>query len=234
MDGLVCRNNAAYEYFLGHPELGPYLYRAMDDTILNISNLLRHIDKLNQVYNPWSEFVFRGFANDELPDQVYLGGGSGWLISRPLVALHRRRGFTFAEHFATSWLIQDDTTETIIVQKVFGSAAVWSDPLWSEHCLNCDGPEFLRGNFSALERCPRGPTYSVNDIIAFHPRSELPATVAGLMLGRYPKDIHYYHEERSTSIRLCRRKWLWGRSYLPTVQSLAAQAVHLTAAVFPE
>jgi hypothetical protein len=224
--GLVCRNAESYEYFLDHPELGHFLFRAMDDTILNVSNLLRLIGKLEQVYDARREFVFRGFLNDEDAKRKWLGGGSGWLISRPLVALHRRAEFSFDVNYRWSWFYQDDTTETIIIRKVFPDAAVWSDPLWCEHCKNCQGSEWQMRNFSMLEVCPDVATYSMNEIVSFHPRGEVEAVIAGMMIGQYPQQVRFYHLNISTSIKVC---WEASnrRSAEPTVESLRAQAVHL-------
>jgi hypothetical protein len=63
--GLVCRDVHAYKYFVARPELGSYLFRAIDDSHLNVTNLLKLISKLNEVYDPRYKIVFRGYANDE-------------------------------------------------------------------------------------------------------------------------------------------------------------------------
>jgi hypothetical protein len=57
-DSLVCKGIGAYKYFLAHPELGDWLYRAMDDSFVNITNLLTHISHLEQIYDQQASTLF--------------------------------------------------------------------------------------------------------------------------------------------------------------------------------
>jgi hypothetical protein len=231
MTGLLCRASVAYARFAMDPTLGPYLFRAMDDTIVNITNLLKLIDKLNAVYDPTTELVFRGYLNDDnlVYNKTFIGGGSGWLMSRPLVALHRRRRFCLEENVKRSWYWQDDTTETVIINGLFPRPSTWADPLWSERCLNCQGTKWRVGDFSMLPFCPRNsPTYSMNAIVSFHPGSNPEAEEAGLMIGRYPEQVKYFHEVGAGGITVCWDKNGGRQSYDPTIESIRAAALHIT------
>jgi hypothetical protein len=181
---------------------------------------MRLIRRLNRVYDPRRELVFRGFANDEYSRRhwkrrLFLGGGSGWLMSRPMVELHRHPNYSLQAHWAVSFRRQDDTAETIIVQKVFRNYEAWADPLYFERCLNCDGSRFEMGDWSRIQKCPQAPTFAMNSIVSFHPASSDSSMKAGMMIGRYPPDIHYYHVYKSIGSRVCRKdKWKYYREPL--------------------
>jgi hypothetical protein len=228
ISGLLCRNIESYAYFASHPELGRYMFRAMDDTILNLPNLLRLISQLDLIYDANRELVFRGFLNDEEEPRIWLGGGSGWLMSRPFVELHRRRSFSFEANYKFSYLAQDDTTETFILQRTSIPKETWSDPLWAERCFNCQGTMWRAGDFSTLEECPDRPTYRMNSIVSFHPAEKSEAEAAGMMIGRYPNDVRYFPQERRGGIRVCKCTRDDAKQYEPTVESLSANAYHAT------
>jgi hypothetical protein len=227
-DGLVCRDIYAYQYFVDHPELGDYLFRIMDDSYLNVTNLLKLISKLNEVYDPSVEIIFRGFANDEYP-RTYLGGGSGWLMSRPLVKLHNDDEFSFRRYFHHSHAKQDDTTETIIIDRIFEHVETWNDPLWLESCSGCRASEWERGDFSRIAPCPKNiATWPLSSIISFHPRSDLEATAAGHMLGSLPTNLCHYHWQRTSMSRLCWREPNDTRSFEPTAEAIRLHAIYET------
>jgi hypothetical protein len=228
LSGLLCRNIESYAYFASHPELGRYLFRAMDDTILHVPNLLRLIGQLDVIYDARRELVFRGFLNDEDGTMMWLGGGSGWLISRPFVELHARRRFSFGANCRLSYMAQDDMTETIILQHASIPVQTWSDPLWAERCFNCRGTMWRAGDFSALEECPDAPTYRMNAIVSFHPAGKSEAEAAGLMIGEYPNNVRYFPQKGKGGIRVCRCTRSDAALYEPTVESLSAAAYHTT------
>jgi hypothetical protein len=223
--GLLCRNTQVYQYFTNHTELGPWLFRAMDDTLVNVPNLLNLVAKLSQVYRPAEEFVFRGFLNDEHGDPIFLGGGSGWLMSRAFVALHGLKRYSLRWNVPRALHFQDDTTETIIVRHVLPNISAWSDPLWSERCLNCQGSRWRQGDFSTLERCPDTQTYPMNALVSFHPGTDPQSKIAGKMVGWYPEDVRFYHPVKTGAISVCRGT---GPRDGPTVGVLRAQALHVT------
>jgi hypothetical protein len=180
----------------------------MDDTIVNITNLMRLIRRLNLVYDPTRELVLRAFANSEFrrynwKRMLFLGGGSGWLMSRPMVEVHRHRRYSLREHWEAAFRGQDDTAESLIVNKVFASYRTWADPLYIERCFNCEGSQFERGNWSSINKCPRMRTFSMNSIVAFHPASSSAAMKAGMMIGKYPPNIHYFHVGSSIGSLVC-------------------------------
>jgi hypothetical protein len=136
-NGLVCKEIGVYKYFLAQRKLGNWLYRAIDDTFLNVSNLLTLISLLEQVYDSSKHIVFRGGPNREFHSMgmVWLGGGCGWLMSRPMVAAHFMKGFTFEDSRVSAnqsgqWphdCTQDDCLTTRIVGRIFGSMGPWAD-----------------------------------------------------------------------------------------------------------
>jgi hypothetical protein len=226
IDGLVCRDRHAYAYFVSHPELGSWLYRIMDDGFLNITNLQKLIYKLNQVYDPIDELVIRAFGHKAMR-HIYLGGGSGWLMSRPFVALHGLWRFSFERVFYLAWPRQDDTTESMILDQIFPSPKAWKDPLWSESCDACNGSAWRRGDFRSVGPCPAGgETYPMNSIIAFHPRHNPDTVIAATLLGLLPPQLHFYAKPKSTSAIPCMAAG--GEPFEPTVESIRATAVHET------
>jgi hypothetical protein len=223
-----------YQHFLEHPELGSWLVRVMDDTILNVGNLVAHVAKLNQVYDPERELVFRGFLNDEYWDtdgDLWLGGGSGWLMSRPFVELHRLYEYSFQANYLGHTYGQDDSAETMIIQMVLPDPLNWGDPLWSEACTTCNGSSWKAGDFSGIPTCPRRPTIPMNAIVSFHPRSRKEAEEAGRLIGSYPENIHYYHKRASQDMQVCVKDPTDTQSAEPTVAILSQTAAHITLAM---
>jgi hypothetical protein len=232
ISGLLCRDVHAYRYFNHDRSLGSYLYRIMDDSWLNVTNLLKVIDQLNQVYDPMQEFVFRGFANNGISRGYgYIGGGSGWLLSRPLVALHQQQRFSFEHWFGKSKFRQDDTTETLIVYMVFPTYHTWSDPRWSESCFGCKGSDWSRGNFTGTEKCRQNvPSYSFNAVVAFHPWHLVESEITATLLGSLPNNLYYMRQPGSNNAIPCMRDPADNRSFEPTVESIRQYAVHKTLA----
>jgi hypothetical protein len=180
----------------------------MDDTIVNITNLMQLIRRLNHVYDPRRELIFRGFRNNEYRKRhaqrrLFLGGGSGWLMSRPMVEVHRLPEYSLHNHWAASFRGQDDTAEAMIVQKLFRHSDAWAESLHFERCFNCRGSRFEAGDWSGINNCPRRPTFAMNSIVSFHPASDDESMKAGMMIGRYPPNIHYFHVRRSIGSFVC-------------------------------
>lgn len=172
-DSLDCKNGYVYNFFLENPNLGDFLYRGIDDTIINITNLEKLIQQLRTIYNPKTDIVFRGFANDEFREKVYLGGGSGWLMSRAMVSIHNYSYYSFQVNTPHAFWKQDDTSESIIVRKIgFKSLKAWRDPRWAENgnveldLSNVTIDEF----FNKLDNCSRNvdDLVPVNQMIAMH------------------------------------------------------------------
>jgi hypothetical protein len=178
---LRSRAIRSYEYFARHPELGLYLLRADDDTHISVSNLMRLVTVLDMIYDAAREFVFRGAA-------------AAWLCSRPLVALIVRTGESPIE----------------ATRRIFERTKTWSDPLFCEHCDNCNGSAFRAGDFSALADCPDGETWPMNSIVAYRTadRGDRERIDAGRMIGRYPPDVHFYRRGGDGGSVVCRkREW---------------------------
>jgi hypothetical protein len=167
----------------------------------------------------------RGFLNDEHGDAIFLGGGSGWLMSRAFVALHGLKRYSLRWNVPRALHFQDDTTETIIVRHVLPNISAWSDPLWSERCLNCQGSRWRQSDFSTLERCPDTQTYPMNALVSFHPGTDPQSKIAGKMVGWYPEDVRFYHPVKTGAISVCRGT---GPRDGPTIEVLRAQALHVT------
>jgi hypothetical protein len=133
---LSCRDLEAYKWFLKNKNMGNWLYRAIDDTFVNITNLVSLIRQLEEIYDPRVHIVFRGAENRAkcMRKAIFLGGGSGWLMSRPMVAAHFVKGFRYrdAKGFRPCSCMQDDCMTTRIVMRIFGSFAPWSDDLMTD------------------------------------------------------------------------------------------------------
>lgn len=204
---LAGKNAYAYEYFLNNKSLGDFLYRAMDDTFLNITNLEKLINELRLIYDPKKHIIFKGYANN-LNNRIFLGGGTGWLMSRAMVEIHTIHDYSWPYNFHFSHRHQDDTTETIILKKVgFKSMKVWNDPRWAENICNSDNPaDFLNGNFSSLKKCPTDVKLTpIKDMISMHGRKENKRRIA-LYSGNYPDNIYIYrvdNPKRDTCCFLC-------------------------------
>ncbi|KAK8837929.1 hypothetical protein M9Y10_035871 [Tritrichomonas musculus] len=205
---LHCRNSIAYNYFLQNEILGDFLYRAMDDTLLNITNLEKLIDQLRMIYNPKEHLVFRAFANDESPyGKIYLGGGSGWLMSRAMVAIHNIASFSFEANIKYAFAGQDDTCETLILNKVgFKSVNVWEDLHWAENgCTFGNFSEYLNGNFKQLEDCPIGKKelISLPEMIAMHGIDEEQKD-KWILSRNFPDYIYGYKVTNNQCVRMCK------------------------------
>lgn len=201
-----------YNFFLKNPNLGDFLYRGIDDTVINITNLEKLIKQLRSIYNPLTDIVFRGFANDEFKGKIYLGGGSGWLMSRAMVSIHNHSYFSFKENTPHAFWRQDDTSESIIVRKIgFKSLNAWRDPRWAENgnfgfdLSNVTVDEF----FDKLDNCSSkvDDLVPVNEMIAMHATSETTKR-NWVMSQKYPynsyNNIYVYKLPNSQFSKMCK------------------------------
>lgn len=205
---LDCRNVRAYNFFLEHSNLGDFLYRAMDDTLLNITNLEKLIDQLRTIYNPNEHLIFRGFLNDELESQskFFLGGGSGWLMSRAMVSLHNIPFYSFQVNIKHSWAIQDDTAETIIVRKVgFKNSNAYIDPRWAESgSMDGNVTEFANGNFDNMPTCDLNKNLvPIHDMIALHSVNEDQKNMWIASIS-FPSFVYCFKNKYTQIVRMCK------------------------------
>jgi hypothetical protein len=192
-----------------HPELGDYLLRVNDDTIVSVPNLLALVDRLNDVFSPASELVLRAFAQGERPS-----ARAGWLISRAFVVLHARQDFTLNWRAAVD---SDDASEAPLIKRAIGGAAHWSDPRFMHFCLNYGGRRFIGGDFAMLTVYPAGAqTWPMNEVVTMRPKRDRDGIMAGLLIGRYPHALHYFFAGLSGDAVVCYLK-TW-RTYNRTVQ----------------
>ena len=203
IDGLVCRDIASYHHFLNHTEEGDWLFRAMDDTIVHIDNLIKLINQLNKFYQPQKHVVFRGCQNFFVKGKWYLGGGSGWLSSRAMIQLHEIQDYSFTKYFSSSFNQQDDTTETIIVEKVFQDLDQWRDPRYIEVCCNCDGKKFIQKDFSSIKICPLDDVYKLKDIVSFHPQHKVRNEEMIGLFDSMPDNLYYFKSFKNDCSNLC-------------------------------
>jgi hypothetical protein len=150
-------------------------------------------------------------------------------MSRPFVELHDNEKFSLMKYFRQSFRHQDDPTETIIIDRVFGDKETWNDPLWLESCPKCRGSEWLQGIFSNISRCPRDvATWSMNSVIAFHPFNSSDAAIAARMVGSLLANLCHYHQPKSQESFLCLRDPDDKQPLEPTVESIRLHAIHET------
>jgi hypothetical protein len=117
-------------------------------------------------------------------------------------------GYRFDDHSRWAFLGQDDTTEMIIIRKIFGKETqIWAEPRMVEYCFNCLGSQFLLADFSHLAPCPNNvPTYSMNSLVSYHPAHSDERLVAGWLIGKYPPDVHIYQRRNSMYSTVCKRE----------------------------
>lgn len=203
---IDCKDAYAYNFFLKNVNLGDFLYRAMDDTFLDILNLEKLIIQLRTIYNPSTDIVFRGVANDEYGKKIYLGGGSGWLMSRAMVALHNIPFYSFSKNTPYAFRNQDDTAETIILKKIgFKKMNVWEDPRWAESgCTAGNFSNFLNENFLQLENCSlNNELISLTEMIALHSATE--DQKENWIISRdFPSYIYGYKVPISQCVKICK------------------------------
>lgn len=202
--GLACKNGAAYEHFIKRPHLGNWLFRAMDDTVVNIPNLVKLVKQLEQVYDPKKHVVFRAYVTD---GHNLIGGGSGWLISRALAEVNAIEKYTFGIIVQKSMRHQDDTAMTIIARMIFKHIETWKESRMIEDCVNCDGERWARGDFERIERCPSDKILiKMNDVVSFHPRKNINNRnrPAAQIIGKYPDDVYFYQTPYTQSVTVCR------------------------------
>lgn len=203
---LDCRNVQAYNFFIEHSNLGDFLYRAMDDTLLNITNLEKLIYQLRTIYDPNKHIIFKGFLNDELNRKFFLGGGSGWLMSRAMVKLHKIPFYSFQANIKHSWAIQDDTTETIIVRKIgFKSSKNYIDPRWAESgSMEGNLTEFSNGNFENMKVCNlENNLVPIHEMIALHSVHEGQKNMWIASIS-FPSFVYCFKRKNSQIVDMCK------------------------------
>lgn len=205
---LDCRNVYAYNFFLKHSNLGDFLYRAMDDTILNITNLENLINQLRSIYDPNKHIVFRGFLNDESKSQsrFYLGGGSGWLMSRAMVSLHMIPFYSFQVNIKHAFSIHDDTAETIILRKIdFKNSNAYIDPRWAESgSMDGNITEYKMGNFMGMQNCSLDKDLvPIHKMIALHSVNEEQKDM-WIASCDFPSFVYCYKNKYTQIVRMCK------------------------------
>jgi hypothetical protein len=188
-----------------HPELGDFLFRAMDDTYIFVANLLNLTERLRLIYDVDRELVFRGFLNSEYLPDIYLGGGVGWLQSRQMVAVHKNREYGFERNIWKYGGLQDDSAETAIIQKIFQRNETWAELAMIENCANCNGEAWQRGEFKGLPSCPSNEIIPLNDIVSLHTRGCMVESVsAAALIGFYPHVVYIYHQNHTQRSIICK------------------------------
>lgn len=196
VQGLNCRDQFAFEYFLNNSWTGDFLYRGMDDTMLNIYNLAKYISKLRQVYNPLEEVVFKSSINLQMKamnGSEMIGGGAGWIQSRAMVAIHTLPTMSMYDMYDDNFTFQDDMTETRIYQRLNFSASDVRSIQMGDDCEGiCPKLWWKIFGFRVAPKCKEGAEiFPMNEIISFHSGLHVPRTHQfGRWLGRYPSDLY--------------------------------------------
>lgn len=203
---LSGKNAYAYDYFNRNENMGDFLYRAMDDTILNITNLEKLINELRSIYDPNKHLVFRGFPNN-LHQRIFLGGGTGWLMSRAFVKAHFISEFSFQHNFHFSYRHQDDTTETLILKKIgYRNMNAWDDPRWVESLDSVSSyKNLLNGKYDSLVKCPDGVELtSIRELVSMHGKSDKEREIWKLYKN-FPDNFYVYRKQcHGTCLAICR------------------------------
>lgn len=203
---LDCRNVYAYNFFIKHSNLGDFLYRAMDDTLLNLTNLEKLIDQLRLIYDPYKHIVFRGFLNDEVKGKLFLGGGSGWLMSRAMVELHNIPFYSFRENVKHSFVYHDDTTETLILRKIgFQNSEVYVDSRWAESGSNEGNiTEYSMGNFQNMQICDLNRNLvPIHEMVALHSVGDEQKKM-WIESMNFPSFVYCFKANYSQAVRMCK------------------------------
>jgi hypothetical protein len=93
----------AIAYFLEN-SMARWMFRGTDDTVINFDRLPSYLDKLEERFNPETDFVFRG--NCVTYKVRYPQGGSGYLLSRQAARALRPHGW----YFFRKMRIEEDMT----------------------------------------------------------------------------------------------------------------------------
>jgi hypothetical protein len=170
---LPCRVDASYKQFIVDYPNCAWLFRGEDDTFVNTSVLYRFLVHLNGVYDGMEMIVFRAHANPEMMGKYYVHGGSGWLCSRAFVDVHVRLELSLVSLLKWARYHQQDTAESIIVNRMFASAEMWDDMgMQGYTCDDCGSWMIRKGRWRALRICPADRVVvRLKDLWALHTTS---------------------------------------------------------------
>ena len=206
--GLACRVDLSFFDFLQDVWSADWIFKAMDDTWLQLDNLYTYITNLNTFIDPKKNLVVKAHVNSKhLPDYL-IHGGTGWLQSRAMTEYLFKNHLNILSLFTKSYILQDDTTQSLINYLVFDRHFDYH-----ETCYLCQRftkefePCFENYNFSTVPECPSN--YLVADIksvISVHLFGDDPLirTFAN-NIDKLPDDLCYYYIIHNTYTHLCRK-----------------------------
>jgi hypothetical protein len=208
--GLVCRVEAAYSTFLRDYPSCPWLFRAMDDTVVRFDRLYSYVMGMSAVYDPSSHIVVKAHANFERGIRAYVHGGGGWLVSRAYVSYHVGQNHSLPSFAMESRYGQDDTAQTVVLDRLYRKAADWDEMLISGfRCANCGGEKLPV--CPVLRVCAR-----VSEVLAVH---SFGASREGMRIAeiadRGDGGVMFWRDDDRQEIVICRRRWWSRRPYDP-------------------
>jgi hypothetical protein len=177
----------------------------MDDTWINITNLLRLVNTLKKVYDPSTDLILRGALNDEFPDRDWLSGGSGWLMSRAMVQAHSLPAFALEIGGHQVDLI-DDLLETVVVQSIFPHRKTWADAFFVEGLWQIGPNELIswqKNDYGSVDPCKDREIYPANSLVGLHSHDHPEYMDFARMWGKFPPNMYAYHLKNSRRVGIC-------------------------------
>lgn len=205
--GLACRVDFSFFDILQDTLSSDWIYKAMDDTWLELDNLYTYITNLNQIVDPKRHLVVKAHINSKhLPDYL-IHGGTGWLQSRAMTEYLFKNHMNILSLFTKSYILQDDTTQSLINYLVFDRNFDYHEPNYLCQRFHPDfQPFFENYDFSSVPECPSNYLVSkIKKVISIHlfGTDSLMRTFAN-NLEKLPDDLCYYYIVHNTYTYLCR------------------------------
>jgi hypothetical protein len=216
----VCRDSESYNYFLSKYPSAEFLYRATDDTFINLSNLLLLVHRLKQVIDPQRHLIFRATGNAEAVRSgllnaklINLSTKTGWLMSRAMVGALLSKGFTLREAYDLQCIGETDIGGLTlrVVDQVFDQIDDWYEPLFSDLAPSDPLLPNLRPsheNLKSIKQCgaSESPIFTLNSLVSMHTDGQWNAAWFFRLIGQYSDVLYFYRRMSTPDIGICRSR----------------------------
>lgn len=176
--GLSCKNDFVNRVFLERFNNAQWLFRVNDDTLLDLNNLNRYLDKIETFINPSQHIVLKCLITTYFKNIEYSCGGVGWIFSRRLVEFFDQYNVSFVEFTRFSHELQDDTALSHIAWSLYNSSKYYDEHFLVDMiCIECENL-YKDKNDRNIKMCPSNVRVTkASDIFGFHSMGYTPSRV---------------------------------------------------------
>jgi hypothetical protein len=199
------------DYFVANTTLRWFI-RTTEDAFVHLKRLPQMIRELETLFDPLTDFVFKGQPIPLSEQMLYVQGGSGWIMSRFACEFYRDHRKSIDETYVAMG-IGDDVMPTILCGLRHIKWTEMESDKWSGITLSDEANQRLvDSDYSNLPICPTTkfqqndgrPGRALKDLVVWHSgRPEMMTVVAGYRVtAEAPSDVMLIHAH--AAMTMCR------------------------------